>query len=151
VAHGKRNEPRTIATPADAAYAAGFIDGEGCISISVARGSWIAKLTITQVDPAPLKFMMARWGGAIQVKKPQTPTRAVAFEWRIVARQFYRCMDVVLPFLIVKRRSANNALRLRGLRDCRGRARAMTPSEQRLRGQIKARSHVLNQRGPRER
>jgi hypothetical protein len=95
MAQGKRNEPTAIPSPAERAYAAGFIDGEGCISIGVQKNSWVAKLTVVQVDPRPLHLLAQFWGGAVSKKKPG-PRRALAYEWRIVGKQFYRCMDDIL-------------------------------------------------------
>jgi hypothetical protein len=148
MAQGKRNEPTAIPSPAERAYAAGFIDGEGCISIGVQKNSWVAKLTVVQVDPRPLHLLAQFWGGAVSKKKPG-PRRALAYEWRIVGKQFYRCMDDILSMLIVKQKAARNALLLRGLRDCRGQAPPMTKKERQTRERIKAESHRLNRRGPR--
>lgn len=130
MAQGVRNDPTVEPTEADYWYAAGFLDGEGAISIRAKNHgkyhqgwspSWAPFVEIAQVDPRPLQWFQQRWGGSIRpVKRNRTKNERDAWDWTVSGRQAYRLMEGVLPMLKVKREHATNALRLRDLRPGRG-------------------------------
>jgi hypothetical protein len=158
---GKRNEPTVTPTAEDYLYAAGFTDGEGCITVRRStnrRPEWnpsmYASVTISQADPygAMLTWFADRWGGAVR-KKPQAGTMARdAWEWCIVGRQAYVFLAGVRPYLKIKGPQADNALRLKTMRDARpvvstGWRRPMSPREVALQSDVLAEARRLNLRG----
>ena len=160
---GKRNEPTVEPSEADYWYAAGFIDGEGCITVrstTATKGhpewnpSMYASVTASQADPygAMLQWFADRWGGTVR-QKPENNSRARdAWEWCIVGRQAYAFLDGVRGKLKIKEPQAVNALRLRDHRAVRARGqtgwrRPLTLEEVILQAEIKAEANHLNQRG----
>jgi|SRR5579863_6452793 len=155
MSQGKRNDPTVEPSEADYHYAAGFVDGEGCITVRVSTSptainpSMYASLTISQVDPRPLQWFAERWGGALRPLKRRKEGRndRDAWEWCIVGQQVYRFLDGALPMLKCKDHQARNALRLRGLRSGSGRGNMLSPAEVAERQVIRDEALRLNQRG----
>jgi hypothetical protein len=165
MAQGKRNDPVLEPTEVDKAYAAGFIDGEGTIYVRNqaarpdhrARGwrtSAYALLVVPQVDPRTLQWMQVRWGGAIrQVKRrsEKRPNDRDAWEWNCSARQAYKLLHDVLPFLRDKRPQAVNALRLEAMKRARGQtgwSRPVSEEGLSMQAEITAEARRLNQLRP---
>jgi hypothetical protein len=160
MAQGKRNDPTVEPSEADYWYAAGFVDGEGCITVraSTSRTCWnpsmYASVTISQVDPRPLQWFAERWGGAMRPLKRRKDGRndRDAWEWTIVGRQAYVFLEGVRAMLKVKPEQADNALRLKTLRDgfSRGRlgqSRELSEAELLAQVDIRATALRLNGRG----
>lgn len=154
---GIRVEPVLMPTSEDALYAAGFIDGEGCITVRINesnrrmgwQGSCYASLTVSQTvyNKAVLDWLSQRWGGPVRkMAAPRNENWAQGYEWCIVGQMFYRCMDDVLPHLKIKRDAAMNALRLREMRKARGSGQKLTEEELSMHHEIAAESKRLNQR-----
>lgn len=155
--HGIKIKPTVQPTETDKAYAAGFIDGEGCVTVRINRSNvkkgWNAScypsLTVSQTDynRASLVWLAERWGGAVRkMAPPKRETWAQGYEWCIVGQMFYSCMDDILPFLMIKRDQAQNALRLRSFRLGRGHHNALTEADIAMHMEVEAESRRLNQR-----
>lgn len=154
---GIRIAPTVSPTELDKSYAAGFIDGEGCITVRInhsnmRRGygySCYASLTVSQTEYNRwvLVWLSERWGGAVRkMATPKNPNHAQGYEWCIVGQMFYACMDDVRPFLKLKKDQADNALRLRVMRPGRGKGNQLTAEEKAMHEAIQAESTRLNQR-----
>jgi len=109
------------------AYFAGLLDGEGCIYIHSGqkgkhRGDfWQLRVTMVNTNPTPLVRAKALFGGTI-VKTHKggdygniywRPT----FTWCVVARVATRFLMQVLPFLIIKKQEAEEALAFKRIQD----------------------------------
>jgi hypothetical protein len=99
---------------ADAAWAAGFFDGEGCIvgSRTKTGGRYYFTLLVAvgQVDIRPLEHLKELFGGSIQHQYSSTTKRQTLHQWIVtsgLARHFLR---TILPYLWVKRERAELAL-----------------------------------------
>lgn len=96
----------------DRAWAAGFIDGEGCISLSNcthptdSRKHYAALLDVAQVQRAPLDKLVRMFGGTVRLSK-QNPH---VHYWRLYSVKAARALEAVLPYLVVKQRQAQLAL-----------------------------------------
>jgi len=160
---GKRNEPTVQPSETDKAYAAGFFDGEGCVYVrSQHRPSHEAKgwhvsayglVVVSQVDPRPLQWMQARWGGAIRQLKRRSaarPNDRHAWEWNCSARQCYALLHDIRPWLRVKGEQADNVFRLEAMARpmARGWGGHMTEEESRMQEEITAEARRLNQLRP---
>ena len=116
-----KRAPTIQPTREDCIYAAGFIDGEGCIAVqrpSQRRGpaSFRAYVEVAQVDPAPLEFLAARWGGGIYTfdrshERYGGNARPI-HSWRIASRVAVKFLRDIAPFAIVKRTQIANVLGL---------------------------------------
>jgi len=101
----------------DAAYAAGFFDGEGCIMISTRydkkrRCTFFLSISINQVDRRPLDWLKARFGGSVHKKTSSRSYDGVEFvQWSYVASTATACafLRTIRPFLIVKAAQADLA------------------------------------------
>jgi hypothetical protein len=93
----------------DAAWAAGFIDGEGSIRIRILRGnrntSYGLALTASQVQRAPLDKLQQLFGGAISLKHPsvrQGPNAAPYYTWMVTGHTAAMAISTLRPYLLVK-------------------------------------------------
>jgi hypothetical protein len=104
------------------AWAAGFIDGEGCIMIvrntaKTSRGVYYTlRINVAQNDPRPLEILSALFGGNVRKRKVKSPLRTHCWEWTISTMQAAHALQQMLPYLVVKREQAEIAIRFAGRR-----------------------------------
>src|SRR5262245_22759527 len=147
---GSRTRPIIRPSPEDSIWAAGFMDGEGCITVRHATSnlkhgaksaSIFASVTCSQAEPhggPVMLWFQERWGGSLRSKPERKGNAQRAWEWCIVGQQAYAFLDDVRPWLRVKGAQADNALLIRSLRKGRGRGNALTAEDRRARAEIKA-------------
>lgn len=89
-------------TQTDLAYAAGFIDGEGCFFIGARRKkrSYDAVLVVANNHHAPLDRLQSFFGGCISEPRPDH------FHWRICANSLRRLLPDLIPYLMIKQPEA---------------------------------------------
>ena len=63
------------------AWAAGFFDGEGCVIIRKAKKTYVIRITVTQVNPAPIKLFKDLFGGHISYQKSKKETWNAQWKW----------------------------------------------------------------------
>lgn len=103
------------------AWAAGFIDGEGCIRI--VKGStrkqtdrYYLQLTVVQTELEPLKKMKDMFQcGTIFTVPRKNPKHKPLSTWKVQTRAAENVIKAVLPYLIVKRKQAEVGLKFREL------------------------------------
>lgn len=84
-------------------YLAGFFDGEGCVMTRrQANGYWELRLSVGQIDPAPLYLLQGRFGGGIYRKSRGLLGRQV-WAWVTTGNQAAKALEALAPHLIVKR------------------------------------------------
>lgn len=112
-----RRDPHIIPTATDCAYAAGFFDGEGYITIAMdhrketARGPiFNMRCGASQNDIHPLIWLRDRWGGSITAMSRKTTTQNVTYTWNCFARKAAKFLTDLQPFLQVKAERAAIAL-----------------------------------------
>jgi len=123
MSRGIRNDPVIEPTEMDKSYAAGFMDGEGSITIAAPNNQrgWYPKVQISQVDPAPLVWLQQRWGGSLHavrrtyLREKHGQKASDIWLWQVSTQMCVRFLDDLLPFLRVKKPAAENALLLRNL------------------------------------
>ena len=107
-------------TDAEAAYIAGFVDGEGTINVlRTAKKRFLAELSIGQIDPRPLVWIKEICGGAgsnvrVYVYKNR-PTSKPIWLWAVQGEKFDQIIEKILPYLIVKKDKAEIAIKMREL------------------------------------
>lgn len=95
----------------DWAYAAGFLDGEGCISIGKQGGkALVLKVDLGQQDKRPLDWLVSLFGGNISYHKPRPSSPNGSFVWALTAGPAQAFLRGVLPYLRVKREAAELAI-----------------------------------------
>lgn len=93
----------------DTAYLAGFFDGEGCVSCTI-YGSLSVSVGQHANSSAVLLRFQRRFGGNIAYKQ----TRNMAY-WNISGSSAARFLEAVLPFLVVKRKQSELAIKFQSL------------------------------------
>lgn len=94
------------------AYAAGFIDGEGTITISTCKHRGKTRLqprfTIANTEVEPLVVMQTILGGKVKIStKSENPNHKQCYVLEIGSmKDILDAIDAVLPFLIIKKRQA---------------------------------------------
>jgi hypothetical protein len=88
------------------AWAAGFLDGEGCFyAYPNNRRSYVALITASQVVREPLDKLHALYGGSVRFQQEKNKTST--WRWTLGARNPLRaCIASIHPYLVVKRRQA---------------------------------------------
>lgn len=84
----------------EVAYAAGFIDGEGCIYIAKER--YELRFSISQTNPIPLYRIQDLFGGKIGNYKKRIGTNKPIYELKLTGRRAYNALKILRPYLIVK-------------------------------------------------
>jgi hypothetical protein len=138
--------------PTDA-YAAGLIDGEGCISIT--KRALTVHVDVGMTKPGlPLLIEMAeRYGGNVRPFRAATARWAEAHTWTIVGEGAVAMLRLLLPSLRIKREQAAIAIRCQELRMRMERNRFNRPGwtpELRAEGEsLRIELCRLNRKGPR--
>ena len=98
------------------AYAAGILDGEGCVSLEKAngrpnkRGYRISLFaTISNTNKPLLQWLKDKFGGQVKQYKKRVG-RKTCWVWRICAKQAAEFLEAVRPYLIVKLSEVDLAL-----------------------------------------
>lgn len=107
----------------DIAYAAGLIDGEGYIGIkkSTSKRSdrvtpgYHARIQIRMVHEPAIKFIAETFGGWYYQEKPHANNGRPLYCYQASDKVAEAILRTVLPYLRVKRESAETVLRLREL------------------------------------
>ena len=100
------------------AWIAGFIDGEGTITIKRAKRGKYGKLyhlpyiSCTQVNKErnfiALKVLQKTLGGSLSkyVQRPMDGDRIDTITWNVTSRKAKECAERLLPYLIIKKQQA---------------------------------------------
>ena len=101
----------TTLSPIDKAYAAGFFDGEGSISIEKPRQrrGYTLMVGVGQRDVSPLLWLQSLWGGRIA---PMRHNPKGAWKWVCSSAVAGIFLTDILPYLKNKRPVADLALSL---------------------------------------
>lgn len=104
-------------TAEECAYAAGFLDGEGCIYVrgphgkAPHRSSYSICVGLGNDDIRPILFIQRLWGGSIS-PGPVRANGKCNSRWTVTAKRATAFLQDVLPFLKVKREQAELVLEL---------------------------------------
>lgn len=106
------------------AWAAGIIDGEGCIMVCEHRPKrcFTLRVTVTNTDPRMLTAMKSMFGGSIceQRWKGDKPQHRTKWVWVTCSKQAEAALVAMLPYLVTKKDQAELALTFRSLHRKRG-------------------------------
>lgn len=91
------------------AWAAGFVDGEGCFIMQPNTGSdsYTIALDVTQTHPEPLDILASLFGGKVKVRKAPTAAGNVVYIWHMGGvKKITPIIEALLPHLVLKKRQA---------------------------------------------
>lgn len=91
----------------DIAWAAGFIDGEGCLTLVKKRNGLQVVLNVSQVELAPLYKLKDLFGGSIQKHGKETDKWRAAYMWVITGINAASVIKLIRPYLLVKNKQAD--------------------------------------------
>ena len=94
----------------DLAWAAGFFDGEGCVLLRKSRNTYVVRITVSQVNPAPIVKFKRLFGGHISEQKPKNKSWKEQWKWEQDAKSGVETLLQLLPYLVVKRDVADLAI-----------------------------------------
>lgn len=107
----------------DLAYVAGLLDGEGYVGIlKVRKGNkkeWhytrefmhVPCIKVVMTDKEPIEWLYKTIGGTFATR-PRRDQRNISYEWMLRKKQTSTILKRLLPFLKVKRQSAEIIIRL---------------------------------------
>ena len=133
--HGPPSILSRSLTIAEAAYIAGFVDGEGSIPIFATNRTgknpgvrYRTYLTVGQTDIRPLTWMQSLLGGSIRLDSAQKAATAIRqrkpfYVLKIDGYTLDLALPQIIPFMIVKRDRAELCLEMRKLLSSYSKAR----------------------------
>lgn len=89
----------------DLAYAAGFIDGEGCFYIDK---NWKISISCSNTDKPIIEWLKRKFGGSIckNATRINKPNHRRVYSWQIVANQAALLLNAIVPYLKIKTEQA---------------------------------------------
>ena len=94
------------------AYIAGYFDGEGCVEIERdSRGytGYSVRIVVTNTYPVILEELEDAFGGTVTSKIKYSQKHRQVYQWRVLSRDVYNFIDVILPYLREKKLQAKLA------------------------------------------
>jgi hypothetical protein len=96
------------------AYAAGIIDGEGCIGFNKRTDHVVLRVSVGNTDPRLMDWLKTTFGGCVwSEKQSYAPNAKPRFGWELSAKKAEEFLRLLLPYLILKRERAELALAYR--------------------------------------
>lgn len=101
----------------DLAYAAGIIDGEGCIYARVQMTksgslSTFLQLQVMMCSESVVAWFAQMFGGDVYIDQPRSLNNRVRFAWQIRGRNLAPVLRAILPYLKEKKQRAALAIQL---------------------------------------
>jgi hypothetical protein len=104
-------------------YAAGFLDGEGCIGFSINKNSVFPRVLIVNTNRNVLEMFQKRWGGDIKSSRVKgKPIWKERFTWRLSWSKCVSFLSQVEPFLVIKNKQAHTVFAWDAIRPGKGRS-----------------------------
>jgi len=105
----------------DLAYAAGIVDGEGCIAIhkQYAKRSWFSlTVQVTSTNEWLCEYMKFMFGGTVR-SHPQTynGSQKLIWRWTICSYKASEFLQLIMPYLNLKRPQAELGIKFQSARD----------------------------------
>lgn len=95
----------------DAAYIAGFCDGEGCFMLFMRRDTVVARITAANTNEGIIKWLIDVTGTGNIVRKPSNnPKHKVSYHWLCNSESAETVLKQIRPYLRIKTRQADMIL-----------------------------------------
>jgi len=111
------------------AYCAGVIDSDGTIGVKrstyqvrVVKDStqpiFSERIAVRQVELEAIELLHSLFGGYLRIGEPPSAKKGRPLNmWMVTDKQAAECLRLLLPYLRIKRKQAENCLRLRELKE----------------------------------
>lgn len=126
-------------------YAAGFVDGEGCINVSTTRTTTFIRILVVNTNRHVLELFKERWGGDIQQNKQHNKTWKISYTWRLQHKACLSFLKDIYPFLIVKKQQVEAAFSF--FEACPGKGNRWTEEPLNLAKEAIEKIKTLNKKG----
>lgn len=128
------------------AYIAGIIDGEGCIMI---HSTNLVRVSVKNTNEWLVKFLKMNFGGCLVYSKHSWGNlrSKPIWNWAVDSKKASEFLQLILPYLQIKRPQAELAISFQKRRIRKGRAKRLTPEIRMLDDIDKSLMHKMNQRG----
>lgn len=101
-------------------YAAGFVDGEGCIGFAKTRTSIFPRVLVTNTNLEILNEFKKKWGGDIKPLSLKKDNWKQGYYWRISWAKAVNFLSDIEPYLKIKNRQAHAVFAWDEIRPGRG-------------------------------
>jgi len=102
------------------AYVAGIIDGEGSIGLhkntQKKNPSYTVTVYVGNTNEWLIQFLKMQFGGYITTSSQPNPRAKPIWRWEIRARKAYKFLELILPYLQMKRPQAELAIEFQARR-----------------------------------
>lgn len=106
-------------TSQELAYAAGILDGEGSIIISHTKYQYaVLFVTVSNTHHGVIKWLHKNFGGSVYQNKQ--PKRKLCYKWTLCSNQAVRFLEVIYPFLMIKKERAKIAIKFQNKKSKQG-------------------------------
>ncbi len=103
-------------TSEELAYAAGIIDGEGCIRLNTQNGRPTLRVQVTNTKSELIVLFHKWFGGYVWINRKKGSSAKDSYVWEQAARQGAEVLVQVLPYLRLKRRQAEIVLEVQAMK-----------------------------------
>ena len=137
------------------AYAAGLVDGEGCLYLTRRRKAYAARMDMgMSAKGLPLlEEMASRYGGTVRLTRKASERWEAAHCWTVTGKKVAPILRLLVPHLRIKREQAEILLRFQDMIDSLSRrpngTASWTDKGVERAGAMSLRIKELNQKGPR--
>lgn len=119
----------------DLAWAAGIVDGEGCISLHTVKSQqglcYVLRLTVTNTSVLMLTRLQEIFGGgSIHPKTRYSEKHRQGWYWQVCSKKAERAIRLIEPYLVNKREEARVGLYSRELMQQHGENRGNPNAEE---------------------
>jgi hypothetical protein len=105
-------------SPTDLAWAAGIVDGEGCILIGRIRDlrrtpalmRHVFRIDVVNTDPRMIEKLHALFGGWAGVSNGKTAVRKTRYRWLVSASTAVATLRLIAPYIVAKPEEVQTAL-----------------------------------------
>jgi len=142
-------------TEVEKAYIAGFVDGEGCISLGRKKDNSYRRhhtyqlvVTISNTRKEILEWLHKKFGGHFRISHPPSKSRNKVWVWAILCRKAINFLKEIYPYLKIKKSQAKLAMEYYELVNPCGN-HTFDPKNWEKRDKIYNQMKILNKRGGR--
>jgi hypothetical protein len=106
-----------VITKTDLAYAAGIIDGEGCITLWKRGSLFRLSLVVATCDKYICPWLFRTFGGRLYPRKLKDPTRHPQYFWYPKDSDAGKFLRAIFPYLKLKQEQAKVGLKYRFIKE----------------------------------
>lgn len=104
----------------DKAYAAGLVDGEGCVSSYYNSGVFEVRVVIAMTALGVIEWLHSTFGGDLRLKQVRNTNHKQVYIWQLRAKECIPFLEAVLPYLKLKAKQAEIVMAMANTIEVRG-------------------------------